>query len=104
MEVMIHVKVRKPEGMPNKEFFGVWRQEAVAALEAVKAGIIKNIWKVPGKYEVYAVFAVNSSDDIDAALHQLPIWKLGYDYMIDAEWTMLRPYADWAKQLEELSS
>jgi len=104
MDVMIHVKVRKPDRMSNKEFFGVWRQEAAAALEAVKAGLIKNIWKVPGKYEVFAVLAVNSVDEIDPAMHSLPIWKLGYDYMIEAEWILLRPYADWAKQLEELSS
>ena len=52
MDVLVHAKLRKPDRMSNEEFFKVWKQEAAAALEAVKAGVIKQIWKVPGKYDV----------------------------------------------------
>ena len=51
MDVLIHARLHKPDRMSNQEFFGVWKQEAAAALEAVEAGVIKNIWKVPGKYD-----------------------------------------------------
>jgi len=104
MDVMIHAKLHKPDRMSNQEFFGVWRQEAVAALEAVQTGLVKHIWKVPGKYEVFVVMAVNSVDEIDEAMHSLPIWKLGYDYIVDMEWILLRPYEHWANQLEKLST
>jgi muconolactone delta-isomerase len=104
MDVLIHAKLHKPDRMSNQEFFGVWKQEATAALEAVKAGLIKHIWKVPGKYEVLVVMAVDSVDQIDEIMHKLPIWKLGYDYIVDMEWILLRPYEHWAKQLEELSA
>ena len=52
MEMLIHAKIRKPDCMSNQEFFGIWKQEALAALEAVKAGIIQEYlegaWKVRG--------------------------------------------------------
>jgi muconolactone delta-isomerase len=104
MEMLVHAKFHKPDRMSNKEFFGVWRQEAVEALQAVKAGIIKNIWKVPGKYEVYLVLEVQSVDQMDEIMHSLPFWRLGYDYAVDMEWTPLRSYENWAKQLEALSA
>ena len=104
MEVLIHAKLHKPDRMSNQEFFGVWKQEAAAALEAVEAGAIKNIWKVPGKYDVLLVLDVESADQIDEIIHSLPIWKLGYEYIVDLEWTLLRPYANWAKHLEELAA
>jgi len=41
-------------------------------IEAYKAGLIKAIWKVAGKYEVVAVMEVDSGDDLDAIVHNLP--------------------------------
>ena len=104
MEVMMHAKLAKPEGASNKEFFEVWRQESVAAMEAVKAGAIKNIWKVAGKYEVIAVLEVDDGDQLDDIVHSLPIWRLGYAHIVpEVNWTPLRPYANWAEQLKTLS-
>jgi hypothetical protein len=37
---MLHAKLAKPEGMSNKEFYGVWEKEAEAAVAALKAGMI----------------------------------------------------------------
>lgn len=104
MDVFIRSTVRKPERMSNQEFFGVWKQEAAAALEGMKSGVIKHMWKVPGKYEIFAVVTVDSVDQIDELIYNLPMWRLGYDYMIDQEWFLIRPYEDWAKQLEVLSA
>jgi muconolactone delta-isomerase len=104
MDVLIHGKLHKPDRMSNQEFFGVWKQEAEAVLQAKRAGVVKNAWKVPGKYEVFIVVEVESADQIDEIMHSLPIWKLGYDYIIDMEWILLRPYEDYAKQLDKLSA
>ena len=104
MEIMLHVKLVKPEGASNKEFFEVWRQESVVALEAVEAGAIKHIWKVAGKYEVMAVLDVDNADQMDEAIHNLPIWKLGYAHIApEINWIPLRTYANWAEHLKSLS-
>ena len=105
MDVLVHAKFHKPDRMSNQEFFGVWKQEADAALEAAKAGVIKNIWKVSGKYEAFLVLEVQSADQIDEIMHSLPIWKLGYDYIVDnMEWTMMRSYENWSRQLAVLAT
>lgn len=104
MEVLLRAKLAKPESLSNKEFFEVWRQESVAALEAVKAGAIKNIWKVAGVYEVLAVVEVDSGDQIDEIVQSLPIWKTGHAHIVpEISWTPLRPYANWAAHLEKLA-
>lgn len=101
MEVLFRAKLVKPEGMSNKEFFEVWRQESVAAMEAYKAGAIKHIWKVAGKYEVVAVMEVESGDQMDDIVHSLPIWKLGFAHIVpEIEWECLRPYENWAESLK----
>jgi muconolactone delta-isomerase len=104
MDVLIRGKLHRPDRMSNKEFFGIWKQEAEAILKAKQAGVVKNAWKVPGKYDVFIVVEVQSADQIDEIMHSLPLWKLGYDYIIDMEWILLRPYEDWAKQPGELSA
>ena len=104
MEIMLHAKLAKPEGLSNKDFFEVWRQESVAALEAVKNGTIKHIWKVAGKYEVMAIMELEDGDQMDEVIHSLPIWKLGYSHIAtEISWTPLRSYANWAEHLNTLS-
>ena len=104
MEIMLHVKLVKPETASNKEFFEVWRQESEAVLAAVKAGAIKNVWKVAGKYEVMAVLEVENADQMDEALHSLPVWRNGYAHIVpEITWTPLRSYENWAEQLKTLS-
>ncbi len=90
--------------MSDQEFFGVWKEEAKAALGAVEAGIIKNIWKVTGEYHVVVVLEVDSDDQIDEIMHSLPIWKLGYDYIIDMEWTLLRALRKLGQAVGDSSS
>lgn len=104
MEVMLWAKLQKPEGISNKEFFGVWKKESEAALAAVEAGVIKSIYKVAGKYEVVAIIEVASADQIDEIVHQLPIWRLGYAHIVPSiEWIPLRPYRNWAEHLKQLA-
>ena len=104
MLIMLTVDIEKPEGMSNKDFFEVWRKESVAAMEAYKAGAIKNIYKVAGKYQIMAIMEVDDGDQMDEIIHSLPIWSLGYAHIAkNITWTALRPYENWAKQLEELA-
>ena len=104
MLFLLRAYIDKPDDLSNKEFYSVWRQEADAALAAVKAGAIKGIWKVAGRPEVIAILDLPSADDLDQAIHALPIWKLGYSHFArDVEIVALRPYENWAEDLKKLS-
>ena len=103
MELLLTAKLRKPDRMSHAEFFGVWKQETEAVIAGRTAGVIKSVWKVPGRYEVIAIVEVASLDQIDPITHSLPFFKLGYDYACDFEWKLLGSYDDWAKQVAELA-
>jgi muconolactone delta-isomerase len=104
MLFMLQANIAKPANVSNKEFYTVWRHESEAALGAVKAGAIKGIWKVAGRPIIIAVIDVPSADDLDHAIHELPIWKMGYAHIAaDTEVFALRPYENWAEDLKELS-
>lgn len=104
MLFMLHAKMAKPEGMSNKEFYGVWEKEAEAVLAAHKAGAIKAMYKVPGLPEIIVIQDIDTADDMDHALHSLPMWKLGYSHIVtELKWTPLRPYENWADDLKKLT-
>lgn len=104
MLFMLHVKLAKPEGMSNKEFYGVWEKEAEAVVAALKADAIEAVYKVAGSPEVIGILNVNTADDLDHALHSMPIWKLGYSHVVaEVKWTPLRPYEVWAEDLKQLA-
>jgi muconolactone delta-isomerase len=104
MLFLLKTTVAKPADVSNKDFYTVWRKESEAALGAVEAGAIKGIWKVAGKPVIIAVIDVPTADDLDHAIHELPIWKLGYAHVAaDIDIIPLRPYENWAEDLKELS-
>lgn len=104
MLFMLRAYIDKPDELSNKEFYSVWLQESEAALGAVSAGAIKGIWKVAGRPEVIAILDLPSADDLDRAIHSLPIWKLGYSHFVrDPEIVPLRPYENWAEDLKTLA-
>ena len=71
----------KPTGMTDKEFFKIWKAESEAAVAGLDAGDIKHLWKAAGRYQVIGVFDLPDGNTMDAALHSLPIWKLGHHEM-----------------------
>jgi muconolactone delta-isomerase len=104
MLFMFKGRVEKLADMTNKEFYTVWSAEAQAALQAVKSGAIKGIYKAAGQPVVIVIMDVPAADDLDRALHELPIWKLGYAHIVkDIEIIALRPYENWADDLKKLS-
>jgi muconolactone delta-isomerase len=104
MLFLLKAHLEKPAGTSNREFYGAWKKESEAALEAYKAGVIKAIWKAAGTPDVYAVLDVESGDALDHAVHSLPLWKLGFSHFVtELEMIPLRPYENWAEDLKTLS-
>lgn len=104
MLFLLKAHLEKPEGTSNREFYGAWKKESEAALEACRAGVIKGIWKVAGMPEVYAVLDVESGDALDQAILGLPLWKLGLSHFVtELEITPLRAYENWAEDLKTLA-
>jgi muconolactone delta-isomerase len=104
MLVMFRTLLAKPEGMSNADFYGAWLEEAEASKAAVEAGIIRAIYKVPGRDEVIGIIEVEDADALDRGINSLPLWRLGYSHVVRSiEWTLLRPYERWADDLRLLA-
>ncbi|XXY46503.1 muconolactone Delta-isomerase family protein [Sorangium sp. So ce269] len=105
MLFLLRVRLTKPEKMTNQEFYGLWLKEAEAATQAMTAGTIKQLWKVPGLPEIIGVVDVESPDALDAALLGLPLWSHGYSHLVtDIQVTPLRPYEHWHEDLKKLAA
>jgi muconolactone delta-isomerase len=104
MLFLLKAHLEKPAGTSNREFYGAWKKESEAALEAYRAGVIKAIWKAAGTPDVYAVLDVESGDALDQAILGLPLWKLGLSHFVtQLEMIPLRAYENWAEDLKTLS-
>ncbi|MEB3343745.1 muconolactone Delta-isomerase family protein [Okeania sp.] len=91
-------RVQYPPTMSQEELFTIWSEEADAAMGAQKAGVVLNIWKCVGTRRVIAIVNVESSDQLDQIIMDLPIVKKLGQY-VNIEVTSLRSYEDFATDL-----
>ena len=85
-----------PKGWSFDEMWDEWEKETEAALGAVEAGIILNVYKVSGQRRVLAIVDVESHDQLDQIIMgQLPI---AHNLEI-AEIVPVRQYADFAEDV-----
>src|SRR3989442_12438298 len=104
MLFMLKSHISKPEGLSNKEFYGVWLKEAEAAVAAYKACAIKGIWKVAGKPEEVTILDVESADALESAVLKFSIWKLGYSHKGNIKGTVLPPYVNVYENLKNIAA
>jgi muconolactone delta-isomerase len=89
--------------MSQQDLFTIWAEEADAALEAKKQGIVVDLWKCVGMRRVIAILDVPSPDKLDRILLDLPIMKQMGQH-IRVEVTALRRYEDFASDIYERKS
>ncbi len=73
-EYLVHIEVNwPPDGDPTR------RDELIAAerirgQELVAAGVIRRLWRVPGRWANWGLWRADSPDDLHAALASLPFF------------------------------
>lgn len=92
--------VEYDSAMQQQGLFGIWAEEADAALGAKSAGVVKDLWKIVGERKVLAIVDVATPDDLDRILFDLPIMqKMGHHVQVDVK--SLRRYEDFAADVKE---
>ena len=105
MLFMIKLYLSKPANATNKEFYGLWLKEADSALGALKAGVVKGLWKVASAPEVIAVLDVESNDALDEIILAFPLWSSGNSQIVTKfECIPLRAYENWYETLKRLAA
>lgn len=86
--------------MSQQDLFRIWVDEAVAALDAKKAGAVVDLWKVAGERRVIAIVDVDGPDTLDRVSLDLPIMsRMGQHVQIKV--AALRPYENFAADVKE---
>lgn len=86
--------------MTQKDLLTIWSEEADAALGAKAAGVVVDLWKCVGNRRVIAIVEVETPDDLDRILLDLPIMRLMGQH-VQVEVTLLRRYEDFAADVKE---
>ncbi len=92
--------VEYDDTMAQQGLLGVWAEEANAALGAKSAGVVVDLGKVVGERKVLVIADVETPDDLDRILFDLPIMqKMGHLVQVDVK--SLRRYEDFADDVKE---
>lgn len=88
-------QVEYAANMSQHDLLTIWAEEASAALDAKKAGVVMDLWKCVGMRRVVAIVNVSSPDQLDQILLDLPIMKkMGQHVQVNV--MALRCYEDFA--------
>lgn len=86
--------------LAQQGLFSIWAEEANTALGAKSAGVVVDLWKVVGERKVLVIADVETPDDLDRILFDLPIMqKMGH--LVQVEVKSLRRYEDFADDVKE---
>lgn len=74
MEFLVEIEVALPPDMPSEKRDALMKKEYERGSELKQRGIIKRIWRVPGRLANVAVYEAPSADDVHAAIASLPLF------------------------------
>lgn len=104
MLFLLRAEITQSPDMTIQQLNEIWDREAQHALEAVRAGAIKGLYKVAGQRTVFAIVDVPTHDDLDRAIAGLPMFQeMGWGIEI-VEILPLRPYENFAQDLRQAAA
>jgi len=75
MEFLIEIEVTLPPEMPDDRRGELVAAERVRGRELAEAGIIRAIWRVPGRFANRAIWSAPDATTLHAAISSLPLWR-----------------------------
>jgi muconolactone D-isomerase len=88
VEYLLAVEVHLPPGLPSDERERLLAAERRRAGELATAGVIRAIWRVPGRLANRAVWSAADATALHEAITSLPLWPY-----LDVEVTPLARHA-----------
>lgn len=75
MEFLVHIEIRWPADGDPAEFARISAAETVRAAELAEAGILRRLWRIPGRRANYGIWEAPDATSLDAALASLPMFR-----------------------------
>lgn len=74
MEFLVRFEINQPESMTNDERERLRTLERARAAELREAGILRRLWRVPGRRAVVGLWETADATDLHDALASLPMF------------------------------
>jgi muconolactone D-isomerase len=71
---LVQIVVVLPPDMPPEEKAALLEREASRAGELMEAGVIRDIWRIPGRLENVGVWEAQNATVLHQAISSLPVW------------------------------
>jgi muconolactone D-isomerase len=74
VEFLVEIEVRMPPELEEGMRAGLVRDELARGIELARAGILRAIWRVPGRLANRGIWTAADATELHAALVSLPLW------------------------------
>ncbi len=74
MEFLVHVTFATPEGLDPERLSELHEAERARSRELQLAGVLKRLWRDPGRRATWGLWEVADVDGLHAAVSSLPFW------------------------------
>lgn len=74
MEYLVRIDVTLPPDMLAKQRQELLAAERVRGLELLDRGVLKRIWRIPGRLSNYSLYDVPDATVLHQLLSSLPLW------------------------------
>jgi muconolactone D-isomerase len=75
VEFLVGIEVTWPAGIDEGTRAQLSEAEAERARALAEAGVIRAMWRVPGRLANVGIWAVPGPDELHAAISSLPLWR-----------------------------
>ena len=74
MEFLVRIDVRTPVDMDPERLAALQAAETARARELVAEGLLRRIWRIPGRRSNYSLYEAPDATALHAALSSLPLF------------------------------
>jgi muconolactone D-isomerase len=74
MEFLVRIEVRLPPDMPEEQRQILLSAEAKRGRQLIEEGLLKRIWRVPGRLANVSLYEAPDATAVHAAITSLPLW------------------------------
>ena len=74
MEFLVQIEARLPPELDEHERAALLGREAECGRQLREAGVIRHIWRIPGRLANVGVWSAPTASELHDALTSLPVW------------------------------
>src|SRR3979411_1351226 len=79
MDFLVRIEVSLPPTLDERERAALLRRETERGRALLESGLLRQIWRIPGRLANVAIWSAPTADDLHEALTRLTVWRYAED-------------------------